>query len=323
MHFKKYSLIMTCVFGMVLLPVVGYASIKMEGYFIAQKNCVAVHSIKKGTEPFTLTKSMAYKVMAKNKPDATHYFINIESLEKNPNKWVPVECGILLIDCKTSQTEQPSKEKSYLLAISWQAAFCQSHQGKEECKTQTEDRYDATHLSLHGLWPQPKNNVYCNVSEKDKSLDRRKYWHMLDTIDISDTTMSQLLITMPGVASYLQRHEWIKHGTCYSDSAEVYFKDSMKLVNTINDTNITQLFANNIGKNITTEQIRNRFDEVFGNGAGEKVNVKCDSKGLIVELWINLKGDIINDTNLSKLLHNAPAVNRISCESGMVDAVGF
>jgi len=322
MHRSKYLVIVKFVIGLLVLPIVSHASIKIDGYFIADKSCEAVHSIKQGTHPFTLTKGMAYKVKAKNKPEASHYLITIESLEENPNKWVPVDCGVLLTDFKTRQIEKPEKEKDYLLAISWQPAFCQSHQSKLECETQTDDRYDATHLSLHGLWPQPRNNAYCNVSDKDKSIDRRNAWHLLDPLGLAEETFVELFISMPGVASHLQRHEWIKHGTCYSDSAETYYKDSLNLINKINDTNISTLFANNIEKTITAEQIRNAFDEAFGKGSGEKVNVKC-RKGLIVELWVNLKGDINNDDNLSRLLQNAPVVNNISCESGMVDAVGF
>jgi len=322
MHRGKYSIITKFLIVLLILPIVSHASIKIDGYFIAEKNCEAVHSIKKGTGPFTLTKGMAYKVMAKNKPEVSHYLIDIESLEENPNKWVPVDCGIVLIDCKVDQSEIPSIEKNYLLAISWQPAFCQSHQSKLECETQTEDRYDATHLSLHGLWPQPRNNAYCNVSDKDKSIDRRKAWNLLDPLGLTEETFVELFISMPGVASHLQRHEWIKHGTCYSDSAEIYYRDSLKLINKINDTNISTLFANNIDKTITAEQIRNAFDEAFGEGSGEKVNVKCN-RGFIVELWVNLKGDINKDDNLSRLLQNASVVNKISCESGMVDAVGF
>ena len=322
MYRSKYSIIAKFVIGLLFLPIVSHASIKIDGYFIAEKNCTAVHSIKKEIHPFTLTKGMAYRVMEKNKPEATHYRITIEGLEKNPNKWVAVNCGVLLTDCKTSQVEKPEKEKNYLLAISWQPAFCQSHQDKEECKTQTEERYDATHLALHGLWPQPRNNAYCNVSDKDKSIDRKGYWHLLEPLGLPEETFTALLIAMPGVASHLQRHEWIKHGTCYSDSAEMYYKDSLKLINKINDTNISTLFVNNIEKTITSEQIRDTFDKAFGEGTGEKVNVKC-KKGLITELWVNLKGDINKDDNLSRLLQSAPVVNRVSCESGMVDAVGF
>ncbi len=322
MHRSKYSVIVKFLIGLLVLPIVSFASIKMDGYFIVEKSCEAVHSIKKGTNPFALTKGMAYKVMAKNKLKASHYLIHIDSLEENPNKWVAVDCGIVLTDCKIDQVEIPSTQKNYLLAISWQPAFCQTHQSKLECETQTEDRYDATHLSLHGLWPQPRNNAYCNVSDKDKSIDRRKAWHLLDPLGLAEETFVELLISMPGVASHLQRHEWIKHGTCYNSSAEIYYRDSLKLINKINDTNVSTLFANNVEKTITIEQIRNAFDEAFGEGSGERVNVKCN-KGLIVELWINLTGDINKDDNISKLFQNASVVNNVSCESGMVDAVGF
>jgi len=111
MHHSKYLIIVKFLIVLLVLPIVSHASIKMDGYFIAEKSCEAVHSIKKGTDPFTLTKGMAYKVMAKNKPEASHYLITIEGLEENPNKWVSVDCGLLLTDCKTSQVEKLAKEK--------------------------------------------------------------------------------------------------------------------------------------------------------------------------------------------------------------------
>jgi len=319
---NKYSIITKLVIGLILVPIISQASVKIDGYFIAQKSCEAVHSIKKGTHPFTLTKGMAYKVVEKNKPAQTHYRIIIEGLEKNPNKWVSTDCGMLLTNCTVNLgTPSSSKKKDYLLAISWQPAFCQTHQSKVECATQTEDRYDATHLALHGLWPQPRNNAYCNVSAKDKSLDRRKYWNQLESLHLPSNLFADLVVVMPGVGSYLQRHEWIKHGTCYSDSPVTYYKDSIMLVNQLNDTNLSSLFANNIDKTISTKQIRDTFDNAFGQGSGNKVNVKCNN-GLITELWINLKGNISNDGNFSKLLKDAPNAST-ACDGGMVDAVGF
>ncbi len=57
MHHGKFVIIVKVVMGLLFLPVVSSASIKVDGYFIAQKSCEAVHSIKKGTLPFTLTRS--------------------------------------------------------------------------------------------------------------------------------------------------------------------------------------------------------------------------------------------------------------------------
>src|SRR3546814_10932851 len=51
----------------------------------------------------------------------------------------------------------------FVLAVSWQPAFCETRPAKPECVTQDEDRFDASHFALHGLWPQPRGNVYCGV----------------------------------------------------------------------------------------------------------------------------------------------------------------
>jgi len=323
MYVTKRTIGLKMLCALLISSVVSVASVKMDGYFIAQKSCEAVHSIKKSTLPFTVTEGMSYQVMAKNRPEATHYLIRIPNLEENANKWVPTSCGIVLTNCKDDQVEKPTKGESYLFAISWQAGFCQSHQTKIECKTQTEDRYDATHLALHGLWPQPRNKAYCNVSNKDKGLDRKKFWSQLEPLHLSENLFSKLLVVMPGVGSYLQRHEWIKHGTCYSDSPERYYSDAIMLLNQINNTPISSLFAEHIGQKLTVQEIRDAFDSAFGKGSGERVNLKCDRKGLITELWINLKGEVSKEQGLSSLLKNAPIVTKIACEGGMVDAVGF
>lgn len=88
-----------------------------------------------------------------------------------------------------------------MLALSWQPAFCQTHQSKVECETQTEERFDAVHLSLYGLWPQPRENVYCNVKNQDRRLDERGTWSQLPLPGLSDATRDALMVSMPGVAS--------------------------------------------------------------------------------------------------------------------------
>lgn len=308
-----------------LYPTTGQATIPIDGYFIAQDNCPAVHSIKKGTNPgdITLSKGIAYEVMGKNKPNETHYLIKIEDKEKL-QRWVSASCGKLLVDCQQKTATDPTKpavSPDYLLAISWQPAFCQTHQQKPECASQTLDRYDATHLSLHGLWPQPENHAYCNVSDHDKTIDRQSHWNLLPAVNLTEQTFEHLTIAMPGVASYLERHEWIKHGTCYSDSAEIYYQHTLALLEQINDSSVRDFIEENVGKTVTTEAIRAQFDKSFGERAGSKVNIKCD-KGMITELWINLKGRIENDTSLGQLLKEAESVKG-SCEKGIIDPVGF
>lgn len=315
-----------------------HAYVSLDGYLIAEQECPAFVSIKKQTNPgdVKLTPDMAYELLGKNKSEASHYQVKIKGIAQT-QRWVATSCGKLLFDCKEQKSAHDpgddqgngddengggqASSSEYLLAISWQPAFCQTHQTKNECETQTADRFDATHFSLHGLWPQPRGNVYCNVSNQHKNLDKNKAWSQLPALGLSDSTMTNLSQRMPGVASFLQRHEWFKHGTCYSEHPEEYYVESLSLIDQLNDSLVRELFAANIGNSISAGDIRAKFDEAFGAGAGSKVKIKCSS-GMIGELWINLKGEIDADTKLHPLMQAAPDASG-SCGGGIVDAAGF
>lgn len=329
---KRVTLLVYSLFFVLLGPAYNaLAEVPLTGYFIAGEQCAAYKSFRKGTNPGNIyvKEDTAYEVVAKNKTDATHYRILVKNASP-VKRWVQASCGILLVDCRKSSSGEitqpvPGPESSsghdYLLALSWQPAFCQNHQSKKECKTMTETRYDASHFTLHGLWPQPKSNIYCNVTSHEKNLDKRKMWEQLSVLGLSKETYDNLTVVMPGVASYLHRHEWIKHGTCYSQTPEEYFKESILLTEQINASGVRDFFVENIGKNISMGEIKSRFNKAFGNGAGKKVKVKCN-QGMITELWINLKGDINEDSLLKDLLKNASNTSS-SCSGGVVDPVGY
>ena len=69
-----------------------------------------------------------------------------------------------------------AKESFALLAVSWQPAFCEQRPKKPECASQTANRYDATHFSLHGLWPGPRSNSYCNIAKFIVDTDKKGRW---------------------------------------------------------------------------------------------------------------------------------------------------
>ena len=322
------KLIVVSLWLTLIVTVTGWSQISLTGYFIATENCPTLQSIKKGTNPgnIGLTPDMAYELIGKNKVEATHYRIRVKHADPK-ERWVSASCGFIITDCKKSgintgsSSDPDASLPEYLLAISWQPAFCQNHPSKAECETQDTNRYDASHFTLHGLWPQPESNIYCNVSNVNKNLDSRKIWAQLPQPDISPATFEDLIEVMPGVASYLHLHEWIKHGTCYSSTPEEYFVESIMLTEQINSSVVRNYFAENIGKTIRVSDIKAKFNEAFGPGAGDKVNVKC-SKGMITELWINLQGDITSQSTLSTLLLQADSVSS-NCQAGRVDPVGY
>ena len=301
------------------------ASEKLEGCFEATQSCQALRSIRKKTNPNNIQLKIGkeYQLIAKNKANAaTHYQLIIQGATP-ASRWVAIDCGKILKHCSASPSQSTTKGKTsnnnkYLLALSWQPSFCETHQSKPECKTLTATRFEAQHLVLHGLWPQPRNNAYCGVSAKDKSIDRKGRWHLLKPLKLDKAVAKELAKVMPGMASNLQRHEWIKHGTCYGKNENAYYADALALTAEINSSNFSTLFSNNLGKKITLQQIRKRFDQVFGKDSGKKVNLRCDRKGRISELWINLRGNIHNKPSLKNLLLKADNA-KSNCKSGIVD----
>lgn len=306
------------------------ASVALNDQFEASYACEAFQSIRKRTNPgdIRLIPGQTYPVTAKNKDDATHYYLKIETAEPQ-QRWVDTSCGTLL--GSSDDVSNPVTSSDNLLAISWQPAFCENHQSKTECETQTPERFDAENFTLHGLWPQPRGNDYCNVSNEIIALDRNSStWSELPPISLSDELFQELQRKMPGVASDLHLHEWYKHGTCYSETPEEYYRESLALLDQVNNSPVQELFAVNIGADLTSEEILAEFDTAFGNNAGEKVAIDCDTdnqpinRRMIVELKLNLQGDIESDTTMAELFADGRTVrNRNVCSVGEVDPVGF
>jgi len=212
--------------------------------------------------------------------------------------------------------------KQNLLALSWHNAFCETHRYKKECKKSLfsfgKAKYSQKHFVLHGLWPQPRNNVYCNVEKDFVNADKHGQWRDLPCLAMDEAIEDRLAKVMPGFASDLHKHEWVKHGTCYGTDPQAYFEDAVSLVEQLNDSKVGNYFSKNTGKHVTLKQVRHLFDRSFGVGAGKRVEMKC-KKGLVTELWLHL-GSGSND--LGTLLHRGKQV-RSRCQRGLVDKAGY
>jgi ribonuclease T2 len=234
----------------------------------------------------------------------------------------PVSCEVKPIESNAKDTDKLPHWEENLLALSWHNAFCETHRRKKECqrsmlslfrKSSPENRF-----ILHGLWPQPKKRVYCSVDRKYITSDKYGHWNKLPKVNLTTETRKKLDRIMPGTVSYLDRHEWIKHGTCYDTDQERYFKDAIALVEQVENAGINRFFQKHMGKRISLKQVRVLFDHTFGKGTGSRVELRC-KKGLVTELWLHLKG---MEDDLGTLLQKGkPAHSR--CKHGMVDEAGF
>ncbi|MEF2551044.1 ribonuclease [Aurantimonas sp. A2-1-M11] len=307
----------------------------LDGFVIARKACDATPSIRNaasegGTQ---LTIDRAYRLIGENRRGGGHFQIEMPGAEP-ARRWIAKDCGLWVqpvdpADDGTApacpETADGTAHRDLLLAISWQPGFCETRPGKRECRSQTEDRFDADHLTLHGLWPQPRGTDYCGVAAQDRRTDEAGRWSNLAPLSLTPDTRAALDEAMPGTRSALDRHEWLRHGTCYRAGVEEYFADSLLVLAAINASPVRDLFAGSIGGEVTQAAVRGAFDTAFGEGAGDRVRIACandDGRRIVTQLTIGLVGEIAPDADIGALIRAAPPTDG-GCPAGIVDAVGL
>ena len=72
------------------------ADVPLKGSFLANKECPAFLSFRKGTNPggAKVESAHSYQLLAKNAPLATNYRVRIENASP-PERWVSADCGSL------------------------------------------------------------------------------------------------------------------------------------------------------------------------------------------------------------------------------------
>jgi ribonuclease T2 len=305
-------------FLFIALPLITMAKEPLT-YGTASLECPAYNNMKHttNTSNIQLEVGKQYRILQKNDGQ----ILTLIEGASIPQRWVREVC---FSDTKNEEKKSITSASKVttapqnLLAISWQNAFCQTHQYKKECKNMSSRDFGASNFVLHGLWPQPRNNQYCNVSKKEIGMDKNKQWNQLSTLDLNTTVRNELSKLMPGYASNLHLHEWVKHGTCYGTSANEYYAHAMNLLKQVNESSVQTYFINNIGKTVNLKDIRNVFSEAFGKKSGEHITMNCDH-GLITELWLHIGS---GEANLDVLLPKGETP-KSRCYQGRIDAVGY
>ena len=303
---------------LISLPLISTA----KEYKEATNSCEAYNNMRHSTNTndIKLKAGEKYRIIEHKKGQ----ILTLIKGERIAQRWVDESCfdkkslGDTVKKALNKTTNGQKSSKQNLLAISWQNAFCQTHQYKKECKQMSKRDFGASNFVLHGLWPQPRNNQYCNVDKKQTGMDKNKQWHRLNRLDLTSSTRDRLSKLMPGYSSNLHKHEWIKHGTCYGTGASEYYDDAMDLMTQVNESKVQKFFANNVGKKVSLKDIRKVFDGEFGKGSGEHVTMNCN-RGLITELWIHIGN---GSANLKSLIKTGERP-KSRCHQGRIDAVGY
>jgi ribonuclease T2 len=301
------------------------ADVAMSGSFFATEDCPAFQSFRQETNPggVKIEAGHSYPLLAKNAPNETHYRVRVEGAAP-PERWVSADCGRANGGLQNPPAGGPSGglTAKFVLSLSWEAGFCEGHTYRPECASESLGRFNPTYFTLHGLWPQPPGRAYCDVSQVLIDTDKNGDWQELPEVPLSAETQRRVAIAMPGTMSFLERHEWIKHGTCYGSDAESYFRDALSLIDKVNGSTVQTLFAANIGQEITVAAVRSAFDAAFGVGAGDRVRLSCKRNGsrrLITEITIGLGARPDASTSLADLIKASTATDP-GCPSGIVAA---
>ena len=122
---------------------------------------------------------------------------------------------------------KPGDFEFYLLTLSFAPSFCSlstANWSKDECRELTEQKFEATPLTIHGLWP---NRAHVSVKNQPANCARVQ-------LQLSEAVQTELARYMPGGPD-LEKHEWDKHGTCSSLSPDDYFSTAVSLAKQMND----------------------------------------------------------------------------------------
>jgi ribonuclease T2 len=200
--------------------------------------------------------------------------------------------------------------QSYVFVLEWLPQFCARVPSSAECTGLSAGSFGASHLVLHGLWPNQAGDSshsygFCGAAIDEKPLDDSTTWCQLTLPALSNPTRANLDKYMPGTASCLEHHEWTRHGTCSGLSADAYFGAEADLAAVVDGSSFGQYAASNPGGTIDRATLLSRFDASFGSGASASVTLHCvKSKGQprLNEIHITLNAALLPADQLASML---------------------
>jgi ribonuclease T2 len=197
----------------------------------------------------------------------------------HPSHFRPLVCGALAAFAAAAApaARAASPVENYALAISWEPAFCMTVSGKPECASETATRQDAHAFSLHGLWPQ--SGSYCGATAAQKANDQAGKWSLLPAVVLQASTEAALQVEEPGTQSYLERHEWIEHGTCSGLSQQNFFAPTLAMLDGINASNLGSTVSAAVGGHLTLAQLQSAAALDYGTYAKVDIEYLCISSG--------------------------------------------
>lgn len=287
----------------------------VQGQFEATKSCPAYISKNKKSNPDNLesTPQQSYQLIEVNRNKNPDWLRIVFPDNANPLRWINASCGTALYEIHdtSSCNQNAGHADSYVLALSWQPAFCQTYgyeAGKPECLKLKPGSYQASHLVLHGLWPNQdncgQNYGFCEAEPQKSHCD-------YPALNLDTDTAKKLQVVMPSYAygSCLERHEWYKHGTCQILSQSAYFDLASRLTKEADQMPLGIYLHEHLGERVARKQLEDQVRASFGKDATRKVYLGCKN-GLLVDIFVQLPPLIPATESLESLVKKAPDLKR-------------
>ncbi len=285
-----------------------YAFESTQLTFQATMSCPAYLSKNKKSNPEALftEPQKIYHVRELNKPNPS--WLRLELNDGADVRWVHASCGVVLRNGQDNKScDIAGGADSHVLALSSQAGFCETYgfeAGKPECRKLSASSYQATHLTLHGLWPN-KNACghhygYCGVKARANHCD-------YSPVALADATSEQLKQLMPSYqyGSCLERHEWNKHGSCQQHSADEYFNGAMKWAIEADSSIFGEFLRTYKGQTVALADVRDALDRSFGVDTKKKIYLGCKNN-ILVDIYLQLPAQLTEGDTLASLIEQAP-----------------
>ena len=159
---------------------------------------------------------------------------------------------------------------SSLLVMTWGPSLCTVEPSNSGCRSGHVGRLGRSFV-LHGLWPQPSTEQYCEVPKGTADRNRNPVPLPAD--------LQASLKSMMSDSKVMTTHEWYAHGTCSGIAPPEYFSVAASLADQAGRV-LDPLFKQAAGQRISARSVRETVDAQLGAGAGKRVGLTCrDASG--------------------------------------------
>lgn len=162
--------------------------------------------------------------------------------------------------------EQTSASTSSVLVLTWAPSLCSVEKSASGCRSGRVGRLGSSFV-LHGLWPQPRSQQYCDISKKDAARAKRTPLPL-------PPDLANRLQAMMSDSDVMAAHEWYAHGTCSGVDPAEYFRIATGLAQQA-IVILDPLFDRAAGRQLTARSIRDAVDAKAGAGTGARVALVC------------------------------------------------